>query len=92
MQVQVWAQVWREFAAKGYNLALCARRLERLETLKQSKSQFSIQVGIKTLDVTHYDDVFTVLKPFSKNLERLTELLSMQVWVKVAVSVRVILM
>ena len=25
----------REFAAKGYNLALCARRLERLETLKQ---------------------------------------------------------
>ncbi len=25
----------REFAAKGYNLALCARRLERLETLQQ---------------------------------------------------------
>jgi short-subunit dehydrogenase len=36
----------REFAAKGYNLALCARRLERLETLKQElQSQYSIQVG-----------------------------------------------
>ena len=44
----------REFAAKGYNLALCARRLERLETLKQElQSQYSIQVGIKVLDVTH---------------------------------------
>ncbi|MDQ1207444.1 short-subunit dehydrogenase [Acinetobacter baylyi] len=24
----------KEFAKKGYNLAICARRLERLETLK----------------------------------------------------------
>jgi short-subunit dehydrogenase len=40
----------REFAAKGYNLALCARRLERLEALQQQlQSQFSIQVKIKTL-------------------------------------------
>ena len=53
----------REFAAKGYNLALCARRLERLETLKQElQSQHSVQVGIKVLDVTHYDDVFTGFK------------------------------
>jgi short-subunit dehydrogenase len=26
----------REFAAKGYNLALCARRLERLEAYNKS--------------------------------------------------------
>ncbi|MBH2002071.1 MAG: SDR family oxidoreductase [Moraxellaceae bacterium] len=58
----------REFAAKGYNLALCARRLERLETLKQElQSQYSIQVGIKVLDVTHYDDVFTVFKAFQQD-------------------------
>ena len=57
----------REFAAKGYNLALCARRLERLEALQQElQSQFSIQVKIKTLDVTHYDDVFTVFKAFQQ--------------------------
>ena len=80
-------QVWRvNLSAKGYNLALCARRVERLETLKQElQSQFSIQVGIRlALDVTHYDDVFTVLKPFSKNLGRLTVLLSMLVWVMAA--------
>lgn len=82
----------REFAAKGYNLALCARRLERLETLKQElQSQHSVQVSIKVLDVTHYDDVFTVLRPFSKNLGRLTVLLSMRVWVMAAVLVRAIL-
>ena len=51
----------REFAAKGYNLALCARRLDRLESLQQElQNQFAIQVKIKSLDVTHYDDVFTV--------------------------------
>ena len=57
----------REFAAKGYNLALCARRLERLETLKQElQSQHSVQISIKVLDVTHYDDVFTVFKAFQQ--------------------------
>jgi NADP-dependent 3-hydroxy acid dehydrogenase YdfG len=56
----------REFAAKGYNLALCARRLERLEALQQElQSSFRFRSRLK-LDVTHYDDVFTVFKAFQQ--------------------------
>ncbi len=52
----------REFAKKGYNLAICARRQERLDALKQElESQFGIKVIAKTLDVTHYDVKVVVL-------------------------------
>ncbi|MFU8926410.1 SDR family oxidoreductase [Acinetobacter puyangensis] len=58
----------REFAAKGYNLALCARRLERLQALQQEiQQQYTVRVEVKTLDVTHYDDVFTVFKAFQQD-------------------------
>lgn len=57
----------REFAGKGYNLALCARRLERLESLKQEiESQYAVRVEVKTLDVTDYDQVFVVFKDFQQ--------------------------
>lgn len=58
----------REFAAKGYNLALCARRLERLQVLQNDiQQQYKVRVEVKTLDVTHYDDVFTVFKAFQQD-------------------------
>ncbi|MCH4247294.1 MAG: SDR family oxidoreductase [Acinetobacter populi] len=58
----------REFAAKGYNLALCARRLERLQALQQEiQQQYAVRVEVRTLDVTHYDDVFTVFKAFQQD-------------------------
>ena len=61
----IGAGMAREFAQKGYNLAICARRLERLETLKQElESKYGIKVIAKTLDVTHYDQVFEVFKAF----------------------------
>ncbi|MBI1452349.1 MULTISPECIES: SDR family oxidoreductase [Acinetobacter] len=61
----IGAGMAREFAQKGYNLAICARRLERLETLKQElESQYGIQVIAKTLDVTNYDQVFEVFRAF----------------------------
>lgn len=61
----IGAGMAREFAQKGYNLAICARRLERLESLKQElESQYGIQVIAKTLDVTDYDQVFVVFKAF----------------------------
>ena len=54
----IGAGMAREFAKKGYNLAICARRLDRLETLKQElESQYNIKVIAKTLDVTDYDQV-----------------------------------
>lgn len=63
----IGAGMAREFAKKGYNLAICARRLERLQTLKQElESQYGIQVIAKTLDVTHYDEVFEVFHAFKK--------------------------
>jgi short-subunit dehydrogenase len=61
----IGAGMAREFAKKGYNLAICARRLERLEELKQElESKYNIQVNTKVLDVTNYDQVFEVFKAF----------------------------
>ncbi|MGE8683196.1 MAG: SDR family oxidoreductase [Acinetobacter sp.] len=64
----IGAGMAREFAQKGYNLAICARRLERLESLKQElESQYGIQVIAKTLDVTNYDQVFEVFRAFKED-------------------------
>lgn len=56
----------REFAAMGRNLALCARRTDRLEELKQElKSKHKgIKVSVMPLDVLNYDQVFEVFKAF----------------------------
>lgn len=56
----------REFAARGRNLALCARRTDRLEQLKtelEAKYPAS-KVSIKALDVNDHEAVFTVFKEF----------------------------
>ena len=68
----------REFAAKGYNLALCARRLDRLNPYNKNNCKVSLQFRSKSksLDVTHYDDVFTVFKAFQQEFGTMTELLS----------------
>ena len=66
----------REFASKGYNLAICARRLERLEELKQQlEQQYQIKVSVKTLDVTNYDQVFEVFKAFKQELGRIDRII-----------------
>ncbi|QND54194.1 SDR family oxidoreductase [Phyllobacterium sp. 628] len=54
----------REFAAMGRNLALCARRTERLDALKaelESKHP-GIKVIVKALDVNEYDTVFRIFR------------------------------
>ncbi|WP_130802514.1 SDR family oxidoreductase [Acinetobacter ihumii] len=66
----------REFASKGYNLAICARRLERLEELKkQLEQQYQIKVAVKTLDVTDYDQVFEVFKAFKQELGQIDRII-----------------
>ncbi|OTG92354.1 SDR family oxidoreductase [Acinetobacter sp. ANC 3832] len=61
----IGAGMAREFAQKGYNLAVCARRLERLETLKKElESKYGVKVIAKVLDVTNYDQVFQVFREF----------------------------
>lgn len=60
----------REFAKLGRNLALCARRLERLEELKAELLQNhpNIRVSIRALDVNDYDKVFEVFRAFRDDL------------------------
>ncbi len=52
----------REFARAGSDLALCARRLDRLEALKAEleAAHPAIRVSIHSLDVTDHEQVFAV--------------------------------
>ena len=60
----------REFAKRGRNLALCARRTDRLEALKAEllRDAPSIKVAIRALDVNDYDQVFEVFRAFRDDL------------------------
>lgn len=72
----IGAGMAREFAKKGYNLAICARRLERLESLKQElESQYGVKVIVKTLDVTQYDQVFSVFHTFKDDFGTLDRII-----------------
>lgn len=66
----------REFAQKGYDLALCARRVERLENLKNElESGYGVTVSIKSLDVTDYAQVFAVFKAFQAEFGQLDRII-----------------
>ncbi|MFE5286036.1 SDR family oxidoreductase [Nocardia sp. NPDC056611] len=64
------AQMAREFAARGRSLALCARRVDRLEVLRADllRSHPGIKVAIAPLDVNDHDQVFTVFHGFAGEL------------------------
>lgn len=59
----------RLFAKLGYNLAICARRIDRLERLQSElMAEFpNIRVEYKTLDVSDYDAIFEVFDAFAKD-------------------------
>ncbi len=56
------AEMARQFAALGYDLALCARRTDRLDELAASLP--SVRVSVKALDVNDHDAVFRVFEEF----------------------------
>jgi short-subunit dehydrogenase len=58
------------YAKMGRNLALCARRVDRLEALKSELLAINpnINVVIKSLDVNDHDAVFTVFQEFKQEL------------------------
>ena len=60
----------REFARLGRNLALCARRVDRLEVLKHELEggTAGIRVLVRHLDVTDHDEVFEVFRAFRSEL------------------------
>ncbi len=64
----------KELAAKGNNLALCARRTDRLEALKAELLAINpnITVLVKALDVTQFDDVFSVTEAFDAEFKATT--------------------
>jgi short-subunit dehydrogenase len=60
------AEMARQFGALGYDLALCARRIEKLEELQAEIAAASpgVRVELRTLDVTDDDQVFEVFRGF----------------------------
>jgi short-subunit dehydrogenase len=64
------AQMARDFAARGRNLALCARRSDRLDELsiELQAAHPEITIAIRTLDVTDSAAVFDTFRWFQKDL------------------------
>jgi short-subunit dehydrogenase len=60
------AEMARQFAALGYDLALCARRTDRLNELRAeiAASHPDVTVSVKALDVNDHDAVFRVFDEF----------------------------
>ncbi|MGH8443846.1 MAG: SDR family oxidoreductase, partial [Solimonas sp.] len=67
----------REFAAAGHDLALCARRTERLDELRQEllAAHAGIRVAVRALDVLDYDQVFEVFRSFRDELGALDRII-----------------
>lgn len=61
------------YAEQGRNLALCARRVERLEELKTEIATINpdVVVSVRPLDVNDHDQVFEVFKLFADDLGHL---------------------
>ncbi|HET9141804.1 SDR family oxidoreductase [Actinophytocola sp.] len=60
----------RQFAARGRNLALCARRTDRLEALRDElrAAHPDSTVSVRPLDVNDHDAVFEVFRAFAAEL------------------------
>lgn len=67
----------REFAARGYSLALCARRRERLEQLQDEiqRDHPSVDVRVSPLDVNDHDAVSQVFEYFCEAFGRIDRIL-----------------
>ncbi len=67
------AEMARQFAALGYDLALCARRTERLEEIRDEvlAQPPGRRVEIRALDVNDHDRVFEVFRDFAQTLGHL---------------------
>ena len=64
------AEMARQFADRGHDLALCARRTDRLEELAAEilAAHPDRRVEVRALDVNDHDAVFTVFRDFAADL------------------------
>jgi short-subunit dehydrogenase len=67
------AEMARQFAARGHDLALCARRTDRLEELRAELrvAHPGRRVELRPLDVTDDEQVFSVFRDFHEAFGRL---------------------
>ena len=67
------AEMARQFAAIGHDLALCARRTERLDELRSEilAAHPDRRVEVRQLDVNDHDRVFEVFRAFHADFGRL---------------------
>jgi short-subunit dehydrogenase len=67
------AEMARQFAAKGHDLALCARRTERLEELRAelARDHADRRVEVRALDVNDDTEVFEIFGAFRDDFGRL---------------------
>jgi short-subunit dehydrogenase len=67
------AEMARQFAGRGHDLALCARRTERLDELRAEllAAHPERRIEVRALDVNDHDAVFTVFRDFAATLGRL---------------------
>jgi short-subunit dehydrogenase len=67
----------REFAKLGRDLALCARRVERLEELKQEllAQHPNIRISVRPIDVNDYEQVFAGFRAFQQDLGSLDRII-----------------
>jgi short-subunit dehydrogenase len=64
------AEMARQLAARGNDLALCARRTERLDSLREEilAAHPDRRVEVRALDVNDHDQVFDVFRAFALDL------------------------
>jgi len=64
------AEMARQLAARGNDLALCARRTDRLEALREEilAAHPDRRVEVRALDVNDHDQVFAVFRDFASEL------------------------
>ncbi|AXI03287.1 SDR family oxidoreductase [Aquirhabdus parva] len=72
----IGAGMAREFAARGHNLALCARRIERLDELQHELTEkYGVKVSVRVLDVNDYPQVFEVFEAFAAEFGQLDRII-----------------
>ena len=66
----------RKFAERGYNLALTARRADRLEKIKtEIESACDVRVEIAALDVNQHEQVFVVFDYFASAFDSIDRII-----------------